>query len=117
MIALDLQSMKQSYERTGYLSGVEIIAGPAAARQRQAMEKAEAEFGPLHYKTKVHTILRSPFELATLPRVLDIVEHLVGPDILLYNAIYIVKDAGSKAHVSWHQDPTAEIAGRGASLE
>ncbi len=106
MLGIDLQRLKHSYERNGYLSGVEIITTENAARHRRAMEDAETQFGPLHYKSKVHTILRSPMELATLPGVLDIVEQLIGPNILLYNVTYIVKDAGSKPHVSWHQDLT-----------
>ena len=36
----------------------------------------------------------------------DIVEQLIGPDILLYSAAYIVKEAHSESHVSWHQDLT-----------
>ena len=37
---------------------------------------------------------------------LDVVEQLLGPDILLYNSGYTVKEAGAKSHVSWHQDLT-----------
>ncbi len=106
MTETDLQSLKQNYERDGYVSGINIISAEAAAHHRKAMEDSEAAFGKLHYKTKVHTILRSPFELSTLPGVLDIVEQLIGPDILLYNVTYIVKEPGSKASVSWHQDLT-----------
>ena len=70
------------------------------------MEEAETRIGTLHYKAKVHTILRSPYELATHARVLDVVEVLIGADILLYNVTYIVKEPGSASHVSWHQDLT-----------
>ena len=45
-------------------------------------------------------------QLATLPIVLDIVEGLIGPNILLYNATYIIKEAETPSHVSWHQDLT-----------
>ena len=98
--------MAESYMRDGFLSPVEILSADEAARHRARMEAAEATTGALHYKTKVHTILRSPLELATHPRVLDMVEALIGPDILLYNVTYIVKEAGSASHVSWHQDLT-----------
>jgi len=40
----------------------------------------------LHYKPKVHTILKSPFELATNSLLLDVVAACISPDILLYNA-------------------------------
>ena len=88
------------------MSAVRILSAEDAAAHRRAMEEAEAKIGPLHYRTKVHTILRSPLAIATMPEVLDIVEQLIGPDILLYNVTYIVKEAGTPSHVSWHQDLT-----------
>jgi ectoine hydroxylase-related dioxygenase (phytanoyl-CoA dioxygenase family) len=102
----DLNALKQAYKCDGYITSVPIIEIDEAAEHRKAMEEAEARFGPLHYKTKVHTILRSPLALATNPAVLDIVEQLIGPDILLYNVTYIIKEAGTTSHVSWHQDLT-----------
>ena len=106
MTKIDLKNLMQDYRRDGYVSAVDIIDGEAAARHRTALEEAETTFGPLHYKTKVHTILRSPFELASHPQVLDIVEAMIGPDILLYNVTYIIKEPGATSFVSWHQDLT-----------
>ena len=101
-----LRQAAESYARDGFLAPVAILSEDEAAHHRARLEAAEAEFGPLHYKAKVHTILRSPYELATHPRVLDVVEALIGPDVLLHNVTYIVKEAGSRSHVSWHQDLT-----------
>ena len=106
MTSKALQTAAERYARDGFLSPVDILSAAEAAGHRARMEAAEAEIGPLHYKSKVHTILRSPLELATHPRVLDLAEALIGPDILVYNATYIVKEAGSDSHVSWHQDLT-----------
>lgn len=102
----NLFDMTQNYARDGFISGVKIVEQARAAIHRKAMEKAEATIGSLHYKTKAHTILQSPLELATLPSVLDIVEALIGPDILIYNVTYVVKEANTASHVSWHQDLT-----------
>jgi hypothetical protein len=106
MVGNDLQRLKEAYRRDGFVSGVEILTAAEAAEHRRALEWAESKIGPLHYKTKVHTILRSPLQLATTPTVLDIVERLIGPDVLLYNVTYIVKEADTPSHVSWHQDLT-----------
>ncbi|MBX2856727.1 MAG: phytanoyl-CoA dioxygenase family protein [Rhodobacteraceae bacterium] len=100
------QELAESYRRDGYLSPVDVISAAEAARHRAEMEQAESEIGPLHYKTKAYTFLRSPLELATKPEVLDLVEQMIGPDILLYNATYIVKEPHTSSHVSWHQDLT-----------
>lgn len=102
----DLDEMTARYERDGFLSPVDIVTPAEAAEHRAALEAAEAKIGPLHYKSKAHTILRSPLALATKKEVLDLVERMIGPDILLYNATYIIKEPQTDAHVSWHQDLT-----------
>ena len=98
--------LKHQYDRQGFLSPVDVLSAAQARRHRRHLEDAEQRIGPLHYKAKMHTILRSPYELATHPAILDVVEQLIGADILLYNATYIVKEARAPAHVSWHQDLT-----------
>lgn len=103
MTPMDLAA---AYTRDGYVSGVEIVSQTEAAEHRAALEAAEAAHGPLHYKAKMHTIMRSPLALATHPRVLDAVEALIGPDILLYDVGYIIKEPRTESHVSWHQDLT-----------
>jgi hypothetical protein len=101
-----LEDFRNSYERDGYVSPLRILDPGDAARHRAALETAEAHVGPLHYKFKAHTFLRSPFELATRPAMLDLVEALLGPNILLYNVSYIIKEPHTSAHVCWHQDLT-----------
>ncbi len=101
-----MSNYKQQYQADGYLTAIRLLSAQEAGNQRTILEQAEAQVGPLHYKTKIHTLLRSPFEVATRPEVLDIIEELIGPDIMLYNATYIIKEAHSQAHVSWHQDLT-----------
>ncbi len=102
----DLEKIKSDYERDGYVSGIELLSSSEAIAHRERLEKAEAEFGNMHYKSKIHTLLTSPLELATMPEMLDVVEQMIGPDILLYNVTYIIKEANSPSHVSWHQDLT-----------
>ncbi|MEM8837594.1 MAG: phytanoyl-CoA dioxygenase family protein [Pseudomonadota bacterium] len=102
-----VKAWAETYQRDGYVAGVPIISGAEAAKHRASMEWAEGELDTsLHYKSKIHTILTSPYELATHPLMLDLVEALIGPDILLYNVTYIIKEPGSTSHVSWHQDLT-----------
>ena len=102
----NIDALKQTYLRDGFVAPVNIVDAPTAAAHRQMLESAEAQVGGLHYKSKIHTILKSPLELATLPHVLDMVEALIGPNILLYNVTYIIKEAHTPTHVSWHQDLT-----------
>lgn len=106
MDGTDLDRLAEAYARDGYVSPVRLIDTGAARDHRRRMEEAEAGFGPLHYRSKAHTFLTSPLELATNDLALDLVERMIGPDILLYNVTYIVKEPGSASHVSWHQDLT-----------
>ena len=96
-----------AYSRDGFVAGVPILTPADAARHRARFEQAEAAYGaPLHYVSKVHTILTSPLELATAKPALDAVEAIIGPDILLLDVTYIVKEAHAPKFVSWHQDLT-----------
>jgi len=101
-----VSDLKSVYERRGFLSPVDVLSEQQALQHRRRLQEAEAQIGPLHYQAKMHTVLRSTHELVTHPRILDVVEAILGPDILLYNATYIIKEAGAPSHVSWHQDLT-----------
>lgn len=97
---------RQQYEQQGYLSPFDVIDEAAAAGHRRALEQAEQQLGPVHYMAKMHTVMTSPAELASHAKILDLVEQLIGPDILVYNVTYIIKEAATPTHVSWHQDLT-----------
>ncbi len=100
------KTFAKDYQAQGFFSPARIISEADAAKHRTRMEAAEQHIGSLHYKAKIHTLLTSPYELATHPAVLDMVEQIIGPDILLYNATYIIKEPRTNSHVSWHQDLT-----------
>lgn len=103
---MDLETLTARFETDGYVSAVPLLTEEEALMHRAMLEDAEAAHGALHYKAKLHTVMTSPFALATDSRVLDVVEALIGPDILLYDVTYIIKEPRTDAHVSWHQDLT-----------
>jgi len=104
---MSVKAFASDYQRDGYVSGVPILDAEEVAFHRNALETAEHQIGrSLHYRFKAHTMLTSPYALATRPDVLDLVEAMIGPDILLYNVTYIIKEPHSPSHVSWHQDLT-----------
>ena len=103
---MDLQQLAEDYAERGFVSRIDILTKTEAEHHRSLLERAEADFGALHYKAKVHTVMTSPFALATHPRILDIVEALIGPNILLYDVEYIIKEPRTPTFVSWHQDLT-----------
>ena len=44
--------------------------------------------------------------MATHPKLLDAVEDLIGPDIMIYHNTAWIKEPSDDAYVSWHQDNT-----------
>ena len=101
------ESLDGRYHRDGFINGIPILSKDESLQHREQLEGAETALGhSLHYFNKVHTVMRSPYELATHPNLLDVVEAILGPDILLYNVTYIIKEPDSRAFVSWHQDLT-----------
>jgi non-heme Fe2+,alpha-ketoglutarate-dependent halogenase len=50
-----------------------------------------------------HIVFRPVFDLATCPQLLDDVETLLGPDLLLWKGRVVVRDAGSRGQ-GWHVD-------------
>lgn len=105
-MSLDLDAIATEYWDSGVVSPVPLLSSAEASDHRRRLEDVEAELGSLHYRDKAHTALTSPLELATHPGVLDVVEALIGPDILLYNSTYIIKEPQTDSFVAWHQDLT-----------
>lgn len=102
----DLDQIASDYDRDGYVSGIDVLSEGEAIDHRRRLEEAEQAMGPLHYKAKMHTVFSSTLELVTHPKILDVVEALIGPDILLYDSEYIIKEPDTPSFVSWHQDLT-----------
>jgi len=99
----------EDYRRDGFLSPVRMISAAEAAEARRALEAMEASFGgALRGPVRTKLYLRYPwmYGLATTPSILDVVEDLIGPDILLYQNTVWAKNAGESTYVSFHQDNT-----------
>lgn len=94
------------YRNDGFFFPLTIMTGEAAAAHRRALEAAEARKGPMHYRTKPYLVFASAWEIARHPVLLDAVEDILGPDILIYDSAYVIKEPRNTRYVSWHQDLT-----------
>ena len=101
-----LDRYQQDYNENGFISPVRIISFEEAKKHRDTLENTEKVLGNMHYQSKIHTILKSAYELATNKNILDMVEKVIGSNILLHNTTYIIKEPQSPTFVSWHQDLT-----------
>jgi Phytanoyl-CoA dioxygenase (PhyH) len=77
----------------------------AACRARlEAYERAAGHDANRTLKIKGHLAFPWLVELGRHPRILDAVEDLIGPDIMLFGASVFAKDGRDPRYVSWHQD-------------
>jgi non-haem Fe2+, alpha-ketoglutarate-dependent halogenase len=95
------------YRRDGYLSPLVAFDASQARVYRDRLEDCERRFGLAHERRrKMHLYLTWVDEIVRHPRVLDAVEDLIGPDILVYHLTLWMKEPRTDAFVSWHQDST-----------
>jgi non-heme Fe2+,alpha-ketoglutarate-dependent halogenase len=95
------------FRDNGYYFPHPVLDADEVADLRARTEAAEAAdggaFKPAH-RNKSHLLYKWVDDLIRDPRILDPVEDLIGPNILCWNTIFWIKEAGSKSFVSWHQD-------------
>ena len=54
--------------------------------------------------TKCHLLFYRSFEFSRHPAILDAVEDLIGPNLLIFSSRFWIKPGGDGSYVSWHQD-------------
>lgn len=97
------------YRANGYLSPLDALPREKAIEYRRRMEEAERELGPIRTDRKAykpHLLFRWAAELVREPAVLDAVEDIIGPNILVYQLTIFPKEPRDPGFVDWHQDAT-----------
>ena len=95
------------YRDEGFCFPVPVLTPEEVRTFRGDLERYEKEAGqPLDFpeKSKPHLLFDWADQVAHHPAVLDAVEDLIGPDILLYHITLWTKEAGAPSYVLWHQD-------------
>ena len=104
-----------AYRRDGQVTPAWRLPPALVERMRRSLERlvaARAEIRP-DFIALPHVPWDSPggraiarefFEYATQPAFLDIVEQLIGPDIILWASTVFCKPAREGLEVPWHQD-------------
>ena len=97
----------ERYRRDGFLSPLRAFPSGQALAYRRQLEECERRFGPFEIgKTgsKSHLLFPWVDEIARHPAILDAVEDLIGPDVLIYTLTMWIKPPHTPAYVGWHQD-------------
>ena len=106
------QDQIDAYRRDGFLCPIPVFSAEDARAHRAAYEEIERFDGRLprridqYMRVNSHLVAEPPRRVALTPRILDAVESLLGPDLLLWSVEYFTKEARSPKIVSWHQDIT-----------
>jgi non-haem Fe2+, alpha-ketoglutarate-dependent halogenase len=106
-MTLSPHSVRQ-YAEDGYLSPIPVLSRAQAQAHRQRLEAIEAS-GRLPaggLRSKSNLLLTWVDEIVRHPNVLDAVECLIGPDILVWGTSFFIKEPRNKGFVAWHQDLT-----------
>lgn len=108
------QSQIDTYWRDGYLFPIPVMPATEAVALRQDLEQIEADWLdadlplPLNAYKRVnsHIVMPMAHGIGTHPAILDVVEGILGPDILIFSVEFFIKEARTTQIVSMHQDLT-----------
>lgn len=96
-----------AYRRDGVAFPFRVMSEARAAELREALESYErATGGPVNGKYRYKSHLVFPFidELMRDDTILDLVESVIGPDIMAWTTHIYPKEPGDGRFISWHQD-------------
>lgn len=108
------QNLTDQYWEDGYLFPIDVFSEAEAKSARAELEQIERDWLdaglplPLNTYKRVNSHVVMPFAARTAkdPRVLDVVEGVLGPNIMVYSAEFFIKEPRTQHIVSMHQDLT-----------
>ena len=98
-----------NYEELGFLHSIPILSPDEVHHFRVEVEQTCAALGGNVTRLDgPHLYFEWAWNLGTHPRILDCMEQLIGPNILLKSTRLFYKFAQSPSFVGWHQDGITE---------
>lgn len=103
-----------SYRQNGYVSGVPVFTSERVADLRRQIETLEAERADgagghdlaQFFRVNGHVVIPLLADVARTPAILDTVEQVLGPNLLVWSVELFIKEPHTTKTVSWHQDIT-----------
>ena len=97
----------QDFRAEGFVPPFSVATTNLMQEMRSKLESFEqAQGGALRgsQRFKNHLLFKWLSDFIRTPRILDAVEDLIGPDILVWSTDWWIKEPRSPQFVSWHQD-------------
>ncbi len=99
-----------SFRYNGFLFPIPALAPEEIATCLAGLERLETSLGcavaDADVKWRSHAYAHSPWfnDLIRHPRILDAVEDIIGPNILVWTSTFFIKEPHSPTYAAWHQD-------------
>jgi non-haem Fe2+, alpha-ketoglutarate-dependent halogenase len=105
----DRHPIAGAFDKDGFVFPLNAMSEAEAARYRALLEQAEQRFTgepELRKCLRRYPNLVLPFidEITRLPAITDAVSEILGPDLLVLDPPFFIKEPHSTHYVSWHQD-------------
>lgn len=102
-------ALGQRYYEQGYVFPVDVFGHDEITAYRDQLETLESQLKGVHTGNKnqlnfPHVLFRFANEMARNETLLDAVEEILGPDILIWGSTFFIKEPRTESFVSWHQD-------------
>lgn len=106
-----VNSFKETYEEQGFLKDIDVFSDREIGTFRAAFDELEAREGKEKCQIGIqgrHFEEEFIWQLATDKRVVDVLQTVMGDDVMLLSTHVFCKypDPEAKAFVAWHQDIT-----------
>jgi Phytanoyl-CoA dioxygenase (PhyH) len=100
------------YRHDGYLFPLPALSSDELAECHAGLERFERWLGaPIteadrNWRSAGYIVMPWVDRLVRNAKILDAVESLIGPDILVYTSTFFIKEPHSPVFAAWHQDAT-----------
>jgi non-heme Fe2+,alpha-ketoglutarate-dependent halogenase len=95
-------SQIEAYRRDGFVFPIEIFS-PAEVEGFRGAFEALSEYSPKRFD-RMHLFFDWAYQIVTHEALLDVVEGILGDDILVYGTLVLAKQPHDLRYASWHQD-------------
>ncbi len=98
-------SLTRDYHNQGVLFPLPALDEELVASCLASLTELQTFLGqPQPYLDWTHLFFPWSYSLVTRPQVLDAVEEILGPDLLVQGSLFLSKPAHHPGFMSWHQD-------------
>ena len=101
------EAQQAAYQRDGFVAPIDIFTADEVAQIHAELDAAETAHGEQLQaagRNNAHYVLPVLDRIAHDQRILDAVEDVIGPDILVAGTTLFIKEPETTGFISWHQD-------------